>query len=29
MTMALGYFICCFALSSLVRRIEPRYVLTD
>ena len=29
MTMAIGYFVCCYALSAIVRRLEPRYVLTD
>jgi His/Glu/Gln/Arg/opine family amino acid ABC transporter permease subunit len=28
LTMGLGYFLCCYALSWLVRRLEPRYALT-
>ncbi|MDB5413056.1 MAG: polar amino acid transporter inner rane subunit [Rubritepida sp.] len=28
LTMAAGYFVGCYALSWLVRRIEPRYALT-
>jgi polar amino acid transport system permease protein len=28
-TMGVGYFICCFALSSIVRRLDPKYTLTN
>ena len=27
-TLAVGYFICCYALSSVVRRMDPKYALT-
>jgi len=27
-TMAIGYFVCCYALSLLIRRIDPKYTLT-
>jgi His/Glu/Gln/Arg/opine family amino acid ABC transporter permease subunit len=27
-TLAIGYFVCCWLLSWLVRRIDPKYVLT-
>jgi ABC-type amino acid transport system permease subunit len=27
--MAAGYFVCCYALSLLVKRFEPRYQLTS
>lgn len=29
LTMGIGYFFSCFALSWMVRRLDPRYVLTD
>jgi polar amino acid transport system permease protein len=28
-TMAVGYFVCCYAISWLVRRIDPKYQLTE
>lgn len=28
-TMAVGYFVCCWALSWLVRRFDPKYTLTS
>ena len=28
-TMAVGYFVCCYALSWLVRRLDPKYTLTS
>ena len=27
--MALVYFLCCFAMSSLIRRLDPKYTLTS
>ena len=28
-TMAVGYFICCYALSWVIRKIDPKYVLSE
>jgi polar amino acid transport system permease protein len=28
-TMAIGYFVCCYLLSWLIRRIDPTYQLTE
>lgn len=28
-TMAIGYFVCCYALSFLVKRIDPKYTLVS
>lgn len=28
-TLAVGYFVCCYALSWLVRRLDPKYTLTS
>ena len=28
-TMAIGYFVCCYLLSWLIRRIDPTYQLSD
>jgi len=27
--MALAYFLCCYAMSSLIRRLDPKYTLTS
>jgi His/Glu/Gln/Arg/opine family amino acid ABC transporter permease subunit len=27
LTLAAGYFLCCYALSAMVRRLDPKYVL--
>lgn len=27
-TLAVGYFVCCYALSALIRRLDPKYVLS-
>jgi His/Glu/Gln/Arg/opine family amino acid ABC transporter permease subunit len=27
-TLAVGYFVCCYALSWLVRKLDPKYALT-
>ncbi len=27
--MGVGYFVCCYALSLLVRRLGPKYVITS
>lgn len=27
--MAVGYFVCCYALSWLIRKIDPKYVLSE
>jgi ABC-type amino acid transport system permease subunit len=28
-TMAVGYFVCSFALSTVVRRLDPKYLLAS
>jgi ABC-type amino acid transport system permease subunit len=28
-TLAVGYFVCCWLLSWLVRRFDPKYVLAQ
>ena len=28
-TLAVGYFVCCYALSWVVRRLDPKYTLTS
>jgi ABC-type amino acid transport system permease subunit len=29
LTMAVGYFVCSFALSTVVRRLDPKYLLAS